>query len=333
MSNPTEPGTRPGRAPEAVRAAAEARSAARAARDFATADRLRGEIEDAGWKVIDSGTAYRLEAAHPADLVEDGRIRYGRSDAVPSRLDTPPTGLATAVIVAREDPSGAARAAASLLGHGPAGIDVIVVADGLDREQDEALEAELVRAGEPVAAGRLEILRTSAMLGQGAALNIGSRRADGRVVIVLDASVEATGDVVTPLLAALEDPAVAVAGAFGLASDDLRHFREVTAGQAAAIEGYLQAFRRSDLQARGPIDEAFRFYRNLDIWWSLVLRDEGPDARPRDAMVVPGLPLVRHDHVAWMTAAPAERDRLSKRNFYRVLDRFRDRPDLAVPGG
>ena len=27
---------------------------------------------------------------------------------------------------------------------------------------------------------------------------------------------------------------------------------------------------------------------------------------------------------------PAERDRLSKRNFYRVLDRFRTRLDLAL---
>src|SRR3954454_20010949 len=97
---------RGGAAPESVRAAAEARSAAREARDWATADALRGEIEDAGWKVVDSRTAYRLEPAHPGDLVEDGRIRYGRSDAVPSRLETPPTGLATAVFVAREDPTG-----------------------------------------------------------------------------------------------------------------------------------------------------------------------------------------------------------------------------------
>src|SRR3954468_18267873 len=159
-----------GAAPETVRAAAEARSAARAARDWTTADRLRGEIEAAGWKVVDSGTAYRLEPAHPADLVEDGRIRYGRSDAVPSRLATPPTSLATAVIVAREDPAGAARAATSFLHHGPDTTDAVVVADGLDPRDDEALETAL-------GSDRLEIVRTSAPLGQGAALNAGGRRA------------------------------------------------------------------------------------------------------------------------------------------------------------
>ena len=46
-----------------------------------------------------------------------------------------------------------------------------------------------------------------------------------------------------------------------------------------AIEGYAMAFRRADAAERGPLDEHFRFYRNLDIWWSLVLRDEGEDAR------------------------------------------------------
>ena len=90
------------------------------------------------------------------------------------------------------------------------------------------------------------------------------------------------------------------------------------------------AFRRSDAVARGPLDEGFRFYRNLDIWWSLVLRDEGEGVPPRRAVVVPGLPLARGEPRAWTATSPAERDRLSKRNFYRVLDRFRTRLDLAV---
>jgi len=46
--------------------------------------------------------------------------------------------------------------------------------------------------------------------------------------------------------------------------------------------------------------------------------------------VVPELPLIRHDQVAWSGTSAAERDRLSKRNFYRLMDRFRDRLDLAV---
>jgi Glycosyl transferase family 2 len=315
--------------PDEVRAAAEARAAARAARDWATADRLRGEIEAAGWKVIDASASFRLEPAHPPDVVTGDTVRYGRSDAVPSRLGEPATHAATIAIVAREDPSGAARAARSALDTAASETQIVVVADGLS---DAALAPLTAMASADADERRLEIVRTSARLGQGAALNIATRRASASVVIVLDASVELTGNVVDPLVRALEDPAVAVAGPFGLTTPDLRHFDETDRGPAAAIEGYLQAFRRDDAVARGPFDEAFRFYRNLDVWWSLVLRDAGPGRPPRRAEVVPDLALIRHEHVAWATTPESQRDRLSKRNFYRILDRFRDRADLAVPG-
>jgi cysteinyl-tRNA synthetase len=315
-------------APPEIRERADARAAARAARDWPTADRLRSEIEAAGWKVIDAGAAYLLEPAHPPDIAAGGEIQYGRSDAVPSRLDEPASGLATTIVVAREDPEGAKRALGGLMGTAPGDAAAVLVIDGLADDVSDSLAAAF--ADDP----RVEVVRTSATLGQGAALNIGLRRSGGRVTIVLDASVEPTGDVVTPLVAALEDPAVAIAGPFGLTSADLRRFEETTAGPAAAIEGYLMAFRRADAAAlrsdgRGPFDEGFRFYRNLDVWWSLALRDTGPSGEPRHARVVAGLPVTRHEHVAWTSTPAAERDRLSKRNFYRLLDRFRDRADLA----
>ena len=314
--------------PQPVLDAAHARAAARAARDWTTADRLRDEIEAAGWRVVDRGTNFRLEAAHPPDLADEAGVRYGRSDAVPSRLGDPSTCAATVVLVATDQPDDLDRAVAALRATVPSGTQALVVADAPDAGQSGRLPA----AG-PDDAGRIEVevVRTSARLGWAAALNIGLRRACGEVVIFMDTSVEPTGDVVTPLVAALDAEDVAVAGAFGLGSTDLRRFREVTSGDVAAIEGYLLAFRRSDAAAHGPLDEAFRFYRNLDIWWSLVLRDRGEDLPSRRAVVVADLPLVRHEHRGWTSVPETERDRLSKRNFYRVLDRFRDRPDLAVP--
>jgi cysteinyl-tRNA synthetase len=47
-------------APPAVHELAQARQEAREARDFAEADRLRGEIEAAGWEVRDEPGGYRL---------------------------------------------------------------------------------------------------------------------------------------------------------------------------------------------------------------------------------------------------------------------------------
>jgi hypothetical protein len=131
-----------------------------------------------------------------------------------------------------------------------------------------------------------------------------------------------------PLAGALADPGVAVAGGFGLTSPDLRHFVDAVGPDVDAIGAYWLAFRRAELRTLGPLDEKFVFYRNLDIWWSLVLRaGADPDRPPRRALRL-DLPLVRHEHRGWTSLPPAERDRLSKRNFYRVLDRFRDRMDL-----
>jgi GT2 family glycosyltransferase len=216
----------------------------------------------------------------------------------------------------------------------PAGADIVLVSDGLPDRALEGLRAAnlAARAGSTPT----ELVRTSAVLGHGAALNAGIRRARAGMIVVQDASIVPTGDVVTPLVAALADPSAAIAGPFGLRSADLRRFEEVAAEapaplDAAAIQGYLMAFRRADYVARGPLDEGFRFYRNLDIWWSLCLRDEGEGRPPRRALVVPGLALERGEPHAWVATPPADRDRLSKRNFYRVLDRFRTRSDLAVP--
>jgi cysteinyl-tRNA synthetase len=314
--------------PQPVLDAAHDRAAARAARDWVTADRLRAEIEAAGWRIVDSGTDFRLEPANPPDVEDDAGVRYGRSDAVPSRLAEASTHAATVVLVATDQPADLDRAAASILATAPSGTQLVIVADAPDGAQ--ALRLPLQGPG---AGGRIdvEVIRTSARLGLGASWNIGLRRAAGEVVLAMDACVEPTGDVVTPLVAALTDPGVAVAGAFGLRSADMRRFEEVTSGDAVAIEGYLLAVRRADAVAAGALDEGFRFFRSLDIWWSLVLRDRGEDSPPRRAVVIPDLPLIRHEHHAWTSVPETERKRLSKRNVYRLLDRFRDRQDLAVP--
>jgi hypothetical protein len=308
------------RIPDAVLTLAHERSAARAARNWAEADRIRGEIEAAGWKVVDRGTDFALEPAHPPTVADGGAVRYGSSDAVPSRLAEPDAGRATVVLVATDWPADLSRALDGLRTNAPADASVVVVADG----PSDAQAAELPADGDD-----LEVVRTSERLGTGAAWNIGLRRATGPVVIVLDTSVEPTGDIVGPLVAALEDPAVAVAGGFGLVSADLRRFDETGPGEATAIEGYAMAFRRVEAAARGPIDERFRFYRNLDIWWSLVLRDAGEGIKPRRALVVP-LQATRHEHRGWTSVADDERARLSKRNFYRIIDRFGPRRDLAT---
>jgi GT2 family glycosyltransferase len=320
--------------PDEILSAAHDRARARRERDWAEADRLREVIEAAGWKIVDRGTDFALApAAAPTVEETGGVVRYGSSRDVPSRLDEPSRGLATVVLVATEWPSDVDRAIGGLVSHSPEGVSIIVVADGPSDEQVAALMAapETPSSGDKPGVGpSIEVVRTAERLGQAAALNAGLRRATGPAVIVLDTSVEPTGDIVGPLVRALDDPTVGVAGGWGVVSDNLRQFRDAPAGDVDAVEGYAMAFRREDAAARGPLDEHFRFYRNLDIWWSLVLRDEGEDRPPRRAVAV-DLPAIRHEHRGWASMPEAERERLSKRNFYRIIDRFGWRLDLARP--
>ena len=329
-TSPTDPGA----VPPDIAEAAEERSRAREARDWETADRLRQVIEAAGWRVIDRGTSFRLEPANPPDIEVGGEIRYGRSDAVPSRLEDPPEGVASVVLVLELGDPATIGAVTAIAQHLPPGVDLVIVGDAIG--DATALGVREVLRDAPLPDTHHELIRTSASLGRAAALNIGIRRARAPIVVFLDTSIEATDDLVAPLVAALEDPAVAVAGPFGLVSEDLRRFEEVPSpadhpAEVAAVQGYVMAFRRADAAGRGPLDEAFRYYRNLDIWWSFVLRDEGEGRPPRRAVVVPDLPLVRREPWAWTSRREADRDRLSKRNFYRFLDQFRDRLELAVP--
>jgi cysteinyl-tRNA synthetase len=317
------------RIPDEVLGAAHARARARQAKDWAEADRLRGEIEASGWRIVDRGTDFALEPAAPADVAEGDRLRYGSSASVPSRLDEAPVGVATIVLIATEWPTDLERALAGIRSHAPRGTSVVIVANAPSPQQTAALDAGAEDDG-------TEIVWTSERLGHASAANIGLRRATGPVAILMDSSVEPTGDVVTPVVLALDDPTVAVAGGWGIVSDDLRHFEDAPPGDVDAVEGYLLAFDRSDFADRGPLDERFRFYRNLDIWWSLVLRDEGEGSPPRRAVSLE-LEAVRHEHRGWSSLPDDERDRQSKRNFYRIIARFGSRRDLLVreraPGG
>lgn len=311
--------------PQTVLDTAHARSAARAARDWAEADRLRAEIEAAGWKIVDRGMDFALSPMAPADEMDGERVRFGSSAGVPSRFGDPTSGIATVVLIATDWPDDLARALAGLRATAPIGTSIVIVADAPSTEQAAALDTMAPDH-------TIEVVWTSARLGHAAATNIGLRRSAGPVVVLLDTSLEPSGDIVTPLVRAMDDPSVAVVGGWGSASDDLRTFEDAPAGDVDAIQGDCQAFRRADAATRGPLDEHFRGSRQLAQWWSLVLRDEGDGEAPRRAIRLDGLPIVRHEQRGCASLPDNERDRQSKRDFYRIIDRFGLRRDLLTRG-
>ena len=293
--------------PEEVVRLAEERAAARSSRDFAAADAIRDRIASAGWSVVDEPDGYRLEPDVP---ISRPIVRERPQDVV-SLLDDVPDLDVTVHWVNQGWPEDIERAIAGFRAHEEGRSVQYVVADVTDRD--------------PVAWGDLvDVVWLEEGTGWGAARNAGLKRTRGRTVVVADGSVEPVGDVFGPLEAALDDPRVGIVGPFGIVTHDLRQFDEASSGDVDAIEGYLMAFSRQTLLEAGLFDEKFRWYRTADIEYSFRVRDLDRRARIVD------VPVTKHEHRMWFETPPEERARWSKRNFYRFLDRFRDRWDLLV---
>ena len=158
-----------------------------------------------------------------------------------------------------------------------------------------------------------------------AAWNAGLRVATGELVLFWPAGARMDMELAVRALAALEDESVAIAGSHGLASADMRRWQPAPAGEVDALDAGLLCFRRDDGRQRGPLDERFVTPRHLAVWWSLLLRDEGPARPPRRAVAFAADG--RHD-----LALPADppRERAERRDFYRLLDRFGARRDLLA---
>ena len=265
-------------APGDVVRLAQERADARASRDFSAADTLRDRIAEAGWTVIDEPGGYRLEAA----TEEAEPVARLRASDVPSVLEDEPDVDATVHWVCEGWPEDIERAIVGFRANEGDRSVQYVVADTTDRD--------------PAAWGDdVEVVWLEEGTGWGAARNAGLKRTRGRTVLVLDGSVEPTGDVFGPLESALADQSVGVCGPYGIVTHDLRQFDEASAGDVDAIEGYLMAMRRETMIAAGLFDEKFRWYRTADIEYSFRVRD-----LDRRATVV-DLPVTKHEHRMWFT--------------------------------
>jgi hypothetical protein len=287
-------------APPEVVALAERRAAARAARDWAASDALRDEIAALGWLIRDTAGGWTLEEKPPYD------VAASVAD-LPDRSGVADTRAATVGLVADGWPGDVRRCVDALLAHTAAYVLVLDVA-GTYHLDDARVEVLHVAAQPGWAAARTALLKADT-----AALHV-----------VMETSVEVTGDVLAPLAEAFEDERVVAAGGWGVvAAAGWLSFDDAPPGEVDAVLGYLMAVRR-DQALRTPPHPKARFYRNADIEWCFALRDEhGGRCRRTEP-----LPALLHRHRGYHDTDPAYRDRESKRTYDRFLQRFRGRDDL-----
>jgi GT2 family glycosyltransferase len=286
------------------------RQAAREQRDFATADALRDQLREAGWLVRDTPEGPELTPAPPYELADPRELA--------PRWDQPDRHDVSVVVHVAGWPEDVGRAARALAAHHPgADYEVLLVADGTGEATGRALE-DLARDDH-----RVRVLHLDPAVGFGAAMNLGMGQALGRVLVWLDPHVEATGDLLGPLLAALDRPGVGLAGGWGVTTTTMLEFEADDGPEVDAVEGYLLAVPRA-LAARVGVDPKDRYYRNADLDYSFAVRALGYGARRVE------VPATRHRHRGFHDTDPEERDRASRKNYDRFLGRWKGRTDLLT---
>lgn len=286
----------------------EERAEARDARDFGRADELRERIRRLGWVVVDGPQGPSLESM--LDRVE----RYAQLGGTRSRLGTPDTHQFSLCLAMAGWPEDVRRLIAALADPAlpPDRIEVLVVdqaRQGL-KPRDLAPTAGLGGLG-------LRVLRVEdEEIGHAQAWTLGAHQAGGRILAFSEPSLEFESGALDALDGVLADRAVGLAGPFGLRRKDEGSFEAADGVAVDALE-YLLALRRAEFGRIGDFDAQYRFYRILDIDYCYQARAAGFEVR-----AVPELRVARHRHRLWEAAAPEERDRLSRRNFSRFLQRW-----------
>ncbi|HEV8669721.1 MAG TPA: glycosyltransferase, partial [Candidatus Limnocylindria bacterium] len=295
-------------APEPVLAAIVDHEHARSAGDYARSDRLRSSFD--GLRVEDQRSGVLVSRADRRLARRRRRTIASPSELADNRAERPVLSWSVCILT-REWPDDAARCLRAVLRFMPSDAEALVLDQGSSEDTKRRLDE--LAAREP----RVHVLHADRDLGEGAGRNGLLRVARGRSVLQLDPSVELTGPLFALLERALGDGA-GIVGPWGLGTTDLKHFDEVTGGECDAVQGYCQAARRDTLLAVGGFDERYRFYRNLDIAVSYAVRELG-----LRALAVGEEHATRHAHRAWEALSEEEREKRSRKNYDRMVKRFR----------
>jgi len=284
---------------------------------YARADALKRQIEEAGYAIKDNPHGAHLIILPSIEV--DGNF-YRTARQMPSLVDEADTCLFSVNILAHNSFEQTQRCVTSVLRFaGNSDIEVVLV-DNASQDELSIWAAALQHSD-----ARLHVLRVSRTMGEAEARNIGLKQSRGRYILLLDSSLELTGDVFTPLAKTLADEHVGITGFHGLHTADLRHFEESQQLDVEVVDKLCMAFRRGLLKRVGFFDEGYRFPNYMDVDFNFAVRDSGANI-----VVTPGLPVTCYPVLQDARLSDAERTRLTKRNFYRFLEKWGDRDDLLL---
>ncbi|MDQ6660756.1 MAG: cysteine--tRNA ligase, partial [Chloroflexota bacterium] len=254
--------------PSTIAKQVQEREALRLRESYFQADQVREAINAAGYDVRDTSNGSIVLPRRPEDeftvISSSTDVPYGTS--LSDQFDL------SVNLLAHNNQEDLERCIQSICRHSNnCQIELVVIENGSTDDtlaylQQLARDGDLIgEAGQPI---HVQVLFADHNLGFAAGRNATMRASRGRYILLMDTSIEVQGNIWAPLLATLTDKNIGLVGPYGLVTDDLREFREGSGPDVDAIEGYLMAFRRELLPEVGWLDEKFRFYRLMDIYYS-----------------------------------------------------------------
>ena len=292
-------------APESVHELARARQAARAEKNFALSDSLRGEIAAQGFEVVDVADGYELRPKKRFATYSSTRdIKAINSGKYPITVAMIIDGFHDDAIQTLQSIKANSDCAIAMLVIGEAG----ALADQLD--------------------ARTSLVELTENLGWGESANALLRNVTSEFIVIMDPSTRFTGDAIAPVLEELQKREfVAVGWRGGLINleDEWRSVDDRGAGEVDVLFSYFIAMHREDaLAARGFNNRAL-YYRNADIEFSLALRHANGRLLQMD------LPLEQARHHGYYDTEEQYRELQSKKNYDRILERFRGKTAILSP--
>ena len=283
---------------------AQERLDARAAKDFAKADRLRDEISALGFEVIDVAGGFEFRAKERFPTYASTR------DIKAIKVD----GEIAIVMIVDGFTSDAAETVRTI----KANTKTPIVAFVIGNPSELTAEIDL----------QFQLLSITENFGWGENANSLLKNLSSKFMVLIDPSTRFTGDAITPVINELkkgEFSAVGWRGGLVNVDDEWRSVDDKGPGEVDVIFSYFLAINCADATNAGGFNNRAIYYRNADIEFSLRLRNVNARLLQMD------LPLEQDRHHGYYDTDEEFREVQSKKNYDRILERFRGKSAILSP--
>ena len=174
---------------------------------------------------------------------------------------------------------------------------------------------------------QISITQEKNPLGWGNVINHFLNTSSEDYLVIMDPSTIFTADPITPTLTQLESGYQGVGWKGGLVNldDEWRSTDDKGVGEVDVLFSYFLALDRVFTQKAGGANPSAKYYRNADMELSLAIRAAGGKLMQID------LPLTQERHHGYYDVDPDYRDKNSRKNYQRILERFRGKNEILSP--